>query len=291
MQLKGAFTALITPFREDHIDEKGFVANVREQLSSGIQGLLLLGTTGESPTVTEEERDALIALAAEEVQGKVPLLVGTGDNSIKKTIAKTNRAHELGADIAMIVLPYYNRPTQEGLYHYIKAISEASPLPLLLYHVPARTGCSLELETLMRLSEISAVIGFKDSSSDIGFAAEFLRFNRQLERPLSFLSGIDFLTLPLMSLGADGVVSILSNLFPQKLARLVASLALGDYAQGRTLHEELLPLFRACFMETNPIPIKEAMTFCGKAAGPPRLPLSPLNAENRKKLHALLNSF
>lgn len=285
MQLEGVITSLITPFKEQSLDVDGFKENIRFQIENGASGLLAGGTTGEAPTLDLEEYRLLVQTAAETCQKKMPLLVSIGESATKRSLMKMEMATELGADALLIATPAYNKPSQEGLYQHFKAIAASSKLPLILYNNPSRTGVTIELSTLMRLIEIDSIIGIKESSGSIQVAQEMLY---HLPKEFIFLSGEDNLTLPLIALGARGVVSVLSNLMPRQMVSFVQSALEGDFESARQKQDQLYPFFKACFCETNPVPIKTMMALLGKAAGHCRLPLAPLQNENIEKLQKLL---
>lgn len=291
MKLEGLFTALITPFKNDALDEQGLRQLIQRQLAAQVSGIVILGTTGESATVTEEEKERILAIALEEAQDKTLLIAGTGSNSTEKTIRETQRAYELGFNAALVVTPYYNKPTQEGIYQHFKALSSATPLPLIAYNIQGRTGVNIETPTLMRLAHLPHLIGVKEASGNVNQMADVLYALKQEQLPLSVLCGDDGLTLPLIALGGQGVISVVSNLFPIDMMRLVQAALAGDFARARKEHEALLPFFRAAFLETNPIPIKAALHHLGLPAGSCRLPLSGLQDKHHAELLNILQSI
>jgi len=286
MQLGGVITSLITPFKGESIDVEGFKKNILFQLEHGISGLLAGGTTGEAPTLDLDEFKLLIQTAAKTIQKKIPLIVSIGESATKRSLMKMEIATDLGADALLIATPAYNKPSQEGLYEHFKAIAASSKIPLILYNNPSRTGVSIEIKTLVRLIEIDSIIGIKESSERIQVAQEMLY---ELPERFTVLSGEDNLTLPLISIGASGVMSVLSNLMPKEVVLFVNAALSGDFSSARLWQKKLYPYFQACFYESNPVPIKTMMSLSGKAAGNCRLPLTPLKNENRAKLEALLN--
>lgn len=288
MNLSGTFTALITPFIGSQIDQKGLSANVEWQIANGVSGLVALGTTGEAPTLTDAEFDEVVSVTVKQARGRVPVVVGTADCSTRRAIQKTARAQELGADLALVVMPWFNRPTQEGLYRHISAIAEAVSLPLLVYNMPSRTGVNLQPETLWRMAQLPSVAGMKE---EVHQAAEVLRLTRTRKQPFALFSGDDISALQIMALGGHGVVSVLSNLIPDEIVALTTAMQQGRYEEARTLHYRLLPLFHAAFLESNPIPIKEAMAQCGLPAGGCRLPLCEMRPENRTRLYQVLQEL
>lgn len=292
MQLKGLHTAIITPFdSQGKLDHEGFRHNLRYQLQHQVDGIVVLGTTGEAPTLNTQEKERVIEIAVEEVKGKAILTVGTGSYSTSLTIEATQKAKEMGADAALIVTPYYNKPTQEGLYRHFAAICEAVTFPICVYNIQGRTGQNLQTETLERIIQYPSIIGLKEASGNIMQINEVIERTQYRSPRLSILSGDDALTLPLIALGGGGIISVASNLIPGPLKSYVQAALAGDFETARTWHYQLLPFFKATFIETNPIPIKAAMDLCGMAAGPCRLPLCDLAPANFNKLKQIINSL
>ncbi len=284
MPFEGLFTALITPFLEEGtLDEEGLRQLIRRQIRAGVDGILLLGTTGEAATLSDAEQARIIHIGVEERRGHTLLIVGTGSNSTSVAIEKTRRAQALGADAALVIAPYYNKPTQEGLYLHYQAIASSTDLPLIVYNAPGRTGVNIETATLCRIATLPSVVAIKECSGNFNQASDLLS---SLVLPL--LSGDDPLALPLIALGCSGLISVASNLFPEQLVSLVAAARAGQFETARALHQELHPFFRLCFIETNPIPIKHALNLADLPAGPCRLPLSPLKAEHQELLQNYL---
>lgn len=291
MNMQGLYTALITPFDEENqLDEEGLRILLKKQVQAGVEGVVLLGTTGETPTLSESEQKRIIEIGVEELSGKVSVIVGTGSYSTERTIADTRRAEQLGADAALIVTPYYNKPTQEGIYQHFKAIVEATNLPIIVYNVQGRTGQNIATSTLKRIAQLPRIIGVKEASGNVIQMMDVMAAICNEHPHFRVVSGDDALTLPLMALGGDGIISVVSNLFPEQVKALVEAAAAGDFEKARVLHYQLLPLFHAAFIETNPIPIKAAMRFYGLPAGKCRLPLCDLSAENQERLHEVLTS-
>lgn len=290
--LKGLWTALITPFHEDgSIDEKGFLKLLELQMEASVDGVIIFGTTGESPSLSEEEKSSLLKKARKQLNGKTKLAVGTGSNCTQKTIEECKKAHDAGADAALVVTPYYNKPMQEGLFAHYAHVAEATPLPLILYNVPGRTGVNLLPATIARLAKFPTIQAVKEASGNIVQMMELLELVPQIKSSFSILSGDDNLTLPLMALGGHGVVSVVSNLIPEEVKQLVNACRKNDFEKARELHFQLLPLFKAAFIETNPIPIKALMHFAGLPSGPSRLPLTPPEADNERKLRHLYETL
>lgn len=288
MKFKGVITALVTPLIGQELDEEGLAWNVDYQIAQGIDGILSLGTTGESATLSLEEQNRVISIAVERAGGKVPVWVGTGSYCTRQTIEKTQRAKDLGADAALIVTPYYNKPTQEGIYRHFEAIATHVEMPIVVYNIPGRCGVNLETTTLLRIAELPHVIGLKEASGNIHQVADVLHTVVKKHPDFLVFSGDDALTLPMMALGAVGVISVVSNLIPAQVIALVNAALEGRFDLAKQLHYELLPLYKAAFIETNPIPIKAAMHFCGMPAGECRLPLCGMALENLQMLQRLL---
>lgn len=292
MDLKGTFTAMITPFTgEDKLDEAGLVRNIRAQLEAGITGLVFLGTTGEDVTLSDEERRRVIEIGVRETKDKALVIVGTGSNSTQTTIKKTKEAKELGADIALIVTPYYIKPTQEGIFRHFEAITSEVDIPVLAYNISGRTGVNIETSTLLRMAGLPNIIGVKEASGNINQIAEVIHIIRGKYPNFAVLSGDDGVTLPLMSLGGGGIISVASNLLPRQMVAMVNAALDENYTEARRIHDELMPWFRFEFIETNPIPVKEAMRLCGMPSGRCRLPLTGLTQKNQERLVELLNEM
>ena len=292
MKLEGLYTALVTPFDSQGIlDKEGLRRNLRYQLQHGVQGIIVLGTTGEDPTLTPQEKRTIVEIALEEVKSKATLIVGTGSYSTVQTIAATQLAYEMGADAALIVTPYYNKPTQEGLYRHFEAICKAVSIPICIYNIQCRTGQNLQTDTLERLTAFPSIIGVKEASGNIMQINEVLELVEKKHPHFAVLSGDDALTLPLMALGGQGVISVVSNLLPGPIQNLVQAALKGDFISARNWHYQLLPIFKSAFIETNPIPIKAAMRLCGMASGSCRLPLCELAPTSFQKLKQVLNTL
>lgn len=285
---QGSFVALVTPFRAGRLDEAALRAMVDVQITNGTHGLIPCGTTGEAPslTVAEWERVAEIVLA--QAAGRVPVLIGTGTNNTEATIERTRRARELGADGALVVTPYYNRPTQEGLYQHFAAIADAVSLPLMLYNVPGRTGVNLLPETVERLARIPSIVALKEASGSVEQVSQMVA---AADSNLTVLSGDDALTLPMMSVGAQGVVSVLANVAPRPVATLVESMLSGDLAGARALHHQLADLTRALFIETNPIPVKAVASWLGLCTAEVRLPLVSLSPASERRVRQVWERY
>jgi 4-hydroxy-tetrahydrodipicolinate synthase len=283
----GAFTALITPFRNGEVDVEALESLVEFQIRQGIDGLVPCGTTGETPALGEEEDRLVVETVVGVANGRVPVVAGTGSNSTGMAIKYTRMAEKAGADGSLQVAPYYNKPTQEGLFRHFSAIAENTNLPLLLYNIPGRTSVTIDPETMSRLAEIPNVVGVKDSTLSMNMISDIKHF---CSEDFDILSGDDPMTLPLIALGGTGVISVASNIAPAAVSDMVRALISGDWDRGRELHYELLPLFRALFLEVNPIPVKAAASLLGLCSDEMRLPLIPMSGENLHKLREVMEN-
>jgi 4-hydroxy-tetrahydrodipicolinate synthase len=281
MTLQGAMVAIVTPFKNGAFDEDAFRALCDWQIREGTDVLVPCGTTGESATLSAEEQVRVIRAAVEVARGRVPVVAGTGTNDTRTTIEKTRKAKELGADGVLLVTPYYNKPTQEGLFLHYQAVLKEVPIDAVLYNVPGRTGVSLAPETVARLTQIPGVKAIKEATGDMNVASQI--FERCGDR-IALLSGDDFTFFPLLALGGKGVISVVSNAAPRLVANLWDAWAAGRVEEARRLHYQMMPLTRALFLETNPIPVKWAVHRLGKIADEIRLPLTVLSAANREKV-------
>jgi 4-hydroxy-tetrahydrodipicolinate synthase len=287
-EFRGAFTALITPMKDSgEVDFEGFRRIIEFQIREGIDGIVPLGTTGENPTLDENEEEQLIKIAVETVKGKVPVIVGAGSNDTRHMVLYTERAKRLGADAALVVTPYYNKPNDDGLFRHFEAAAAAG-IPVIVYNIASRTGRNIPTPLMEKISHIPGIIGVKEASGDINQMGDVIRevaIPRRAEgKTFQVLSGDDGLTLPLMALGGDGVISVISNVVPAKVKALVSACFAGDFDQARRIHFELLPFIKAAFIETNPIPVKRAVAWLGLPSGPTRLPLGKLSAASEAVL-------
>lgn len=280
--IQGVFTALITPFNKDgSVDIGAYRDLVTRQIEGGVDGLVPVGTTGESPTLESSEKELLIEEAAKIAAGKIPIIAGTGSNNTKAAVEATKKAQTLGADITLQVAPYYNKPSAEGLYRHFIEVAEKGNLPVMIYNVPGRSGVNISVPLLNKLATHPKIIALKEANGDPKQFQDFLS-----RRPENFavLSGDDVLTLPMMVCGAQGVVSVASNMFPKEMTELVRHMAEGRMKEALILHNRLYPFFINQFIETNPVPIKTYMAHRGLCQESFRLPLSELSSENRKIL-------
>ena len=286
---RGTFTALVTPFRNGGIDIAAFEKLIENQIAAGISGVVAVGTTGESPTLSHEERQQLIRLTVATAKKRCLVLAGTGSNATQHAVADTKIAEKLGADGALLVAPYYNKPSQEGLFLHFKTIADATSLPIILYNIPGRCGVDIAPGTVTRLAkECRNIVSIKEASGSVERISE-LRV--RLPESFTILSGDDSLTLPFMSVGAAGVVSVASNLFPTEVCALVRAYEGGDVKSASNLHRKMFPLFKDLFIEPNPVPVKTALGWRGAMSGEVRLPLCKMKESNQARLRETLDAF
>lgn len=282
---KGCCTALITPFtKENKINYLEFEKIIEKQISGGVSALLFLGTTGESPTLSEEEKLEIVAFAVDKVKNRVPVLIGVGCNSTQKTIERIKVYQELGVDGFLVVSPYYNKATQKGLYEHYKTIAENSKLPIIIYNVPGRTGVNVSAETVIKLSKLDNIIGIKQASGDM---QELMDMVQGCDDNFNIYSGEDSLTYLMLSVGAKGVISVASNLYPKYMSKLCKKYFEGKFNESLKMQLNINPVVKALFCEVNPIPIKYAMNISGYNAGKPRLPLTEM--EKKEEIKKVLN--
>ncbi|WP_026579721.1 4-hydroxy-tetrahydrodipicolinate synthase [Bacillus sp. SB47] len=282
-------TAMVTPFdKNENIDFQKLSKLIDYLINNGTDSLVVAGTTGESPTLSEEEKVALIQYSVKEAAGRVPIIAGTGSNNTKASIKLTKKAEEAGADAVMLVTPYYNKPSQEGMYRHFRAIAEETSLPVMLYNVPGRTAASLAPETTIRLAEIPNIIAIKEASGDLDAITKIIA-----ETPEDFAvySGDDSLTLPALSVGARGIVSVASHIIGPEMQEMIKHYTEGNTAQAALIHQKLLPLMKGLFAAPNPSPLKTALQLKGLDVGSVRLPLIPLNEDERLRLSSLMNGL
>lgn len=285
----GVMTAIVTPFRNDAVDEEGFRQLIEFQIENGVHGIVPCGTTGESATLSHEEHEQVVEIAVKQVRGRVPVIAGTGSNNTSEAVRLTAHAKKVGADGALMICPYYNKPTQEGLYRHYKKVAEAVDIPIIVYNIPGRTAVNIEPGTFARLAEIKNIVGVKEASGSMKQITEIIRLCGDA---LTVLSGEDYLTYPLMSVGGKGVICVVSNIAPRDMAELCNLMLADDYNRGRDLYYRLLPLCHAMFYETNPAPVKAALEMMGRiSSGEVRLPLANMSDDNRAKLRRDLEAY
>ncbi|MGE5895028.1 MAG: 4-hydroxy-tetrahydrodipicolinate synthase [bacterium] len=285
---EGSMVALVTPFRNGKFDEKSFGDLIEWHIKEGTRAIIPCGTTGESATLDYEEHHRVIEAAIEVAKKRIPVIAGTGANATDETIMMTRKAKKSGADAALLVSPYYNKPTQEGIYRHYKKIAEAVDIPIILYNVPGRTSSNVLPETVARLAEVKNIAAIKEASGDMKQVSEVIRLcgNR-----IAVISGDDFTTFPLIMLGGKGVISVSGNVMPKETAQMCAAALSGRIEEARKLHYHLEPLNKAMFIETNPIPVKTALALMGRIAEEFRLPLCEMAAGNKEKLKEVLKSY
>jgi 4-hydroxy-tetrahydrodipicolinate synthase len=284
----GALSAIITPFRDGEVDERALRDHIEWQIQSGIDGIVPCGSTGESATLTHNEHDRVIKITIEQARRRVPVVAGTGSNSTAEAIRLTAAAREMGADGALLLSPYYNKPTQEGIFRHYKMIASAVDLPLLVYNIPGRTASNITPETFERMCEIRNIVGVKEASGSMDQISDIRRLCGDR---LTILSGDDGLTVPIMALGGKGVIATTSNVMPREMHDLAAAGLAGDFARAREIHYKMMPVIRNLFTETNPIPLKQALALMGRCANELRMPLCPMSAPAAEKLKAAMKEL
>ena len=288
LTLQGSMVALITPFRDGKLDEPAFRRIIEQQIDGGTSALVPCGTTGESATLSFDEHDRVIDLTVEAARGRIPVIAGTGSNNTREAIRLTKHAKDAGADAALLISPYYNRPTQQGLYLHFKAIAEAVDLPLVLYNIQSRTAVNIEPETFARLAAIPNIVGVKEASGSLEQMGRILQLT---DGKLALISGDDALTLPVLSIGGVGVISVTANIVPGDVAAMVKAYFEGRHEEALQRHQRLLALTKALFIETNPIPVKTAMSLMGLCRPEMRLPMCPMSEANEQKLRQELTAY
>lgn len=281
----GSLVAIVTPFSHGKFDEQAMANLIEFHIANGTHGIVPCGTTGESATLTPKEHERVVAVTVEVVNKRIPVIAGAGSNSTDEAVTFTKHAKAVGADGALLITPYYNKPTQEGLFRHFETVAKAVDLPQILYNIPGRTSVNMLPATTARLSQIPNIVGIKEGSGSLQQVSEIIH---QSKAGFLILSGDDPLTLPMMALGAKGVITVTANVAPAAMANLVSAALKGDYGQARTFHYKLTPLFSALFLETNPIPVKTALGFMGKISNEVRLPLTPLAEQYHQKLRDAL---
>lgn len=284
----GSLVAIVTPFRKGRVDEQALGDLIEFHISKGTNGIVPCGTTGESATLSQEEHEQVVAFTVEAVNHRVPVIAGTGSNSTEEAIVFTKHAKQVGSDAALLITPYYNKPTQEGLFQHYSTIAKAVELPLILYNIPGRTCVNMMPTTVARLAKISSIIGIKEGSGSLQQVSDIIQ---QCGDRVTVLSGDDPLTLPMMAIGAKGVITVTANIVPADMAAMVQAALEGHMDRAKALHYKMAPLFTALFYETNPIPVKEALAMMNKIDGELRLPLSPMAPDNRERLRQVMKDY
>jgi 4-hydroxy-tetrahydrodipicolinate synthase len=286
---RGTYTALVTPFRDGEVDIAALERLIEGQIAAGVSGIVAVGTTGEAPTLSHEERENVVKLTVRMAKERCQVLAGTGSYSTRDTVAATKRAEELGVNAALVVAPYYNKPSQEGLFRHFRTVAQATSLPIMLYNIPGRCSVDISPDTVERLAaECSNIVAIKEASGSVDRVSEV---RARLPDEFAILSGDDSLTLPFMSVGAVGVVSVASNLIPAQVRALVRTQDAGDVKFARELHLQLLPIFKDLFIEPNPVPIKMALSWRGMMSAEVRLPLCEMTEQNQARLRKTYDSL
>jgi len=293
MNLKGTTVAMVTPFtKEDEVDEAGMRENINYLIDRGVDGLLAAGTTGESATITHDEQRKMIDILVDEVNGKVKAIAGAGSNSSKEALGLVKYAENSGADAALVITPYYNKPQQHGLVEHYKMLEEKTNIPIIVYNVPSRTGTDIGVETIVEIAKFEKIVAIKEANPDLDkVSATIKRLQDEDVQDFMVLSGNDNLTLPMISLGAMGVISVVANVDPARMSQMVNSALEGDYNRASQLHYELYNLMKVLFVESNPVPAKDSLNMMGRPAGHVRLPLAPMKNENTAKLTKVLKDL
>lgn len=285
---KGSIVALVTPFKNGKVDKERLLELVEFHIREGSDGIVPCGTTGESATLSHDEHKEIVTLVVKAVNKRIPVIAGAGSNCTKESLDLAHHAKNVGADGILAVTPYYNRPTQNGLYEHYATIAKEVDIPLILYNVPTRTGVNLLPETVARLSEIDNIVGIKEASADLRQQTKIVELCR---KDFALISGDDFTLLPTLSIGGVGVISVVANIIPKDVANLIKEFNKGNFDEAKKLHYKIFPLCEAMFIETNPVPVKEALELMGMISHEVRLPLVPLQETNRKKLKEVLQTY
>ena len=286
---RGAFVAIVTPFIDGQIDEQGLIDLIEFHIANGTNGIVPCGTTGESATMSHEEHHRVVNLTVKTVNGRVPVVAGSGSNSTAEAIDLTRHAKDAGVDGVLMVSPYYNKPSQDGLYQHYKAVAEEVNVPIILYNVPSRTSSNVLPQTVARLAQIDNIVGIKEATADLNQISEVIRL---CPDDFSVLSGDDFTSMPTVLIGGTGVISVTSNVAPRDMADMMEAALAADVAKANEIHFKLFPLFQAMFYDTNPVPAKKSLELMGKIkSGTPRLPLYSISDNNLERLKAALSAY
>ena len=286
--LKGAFTAIVTPFKNGQVDEEAYRELIEFQIQGGIHGIVSVGTTGESPVLSHAEHKRVVEICIDQVQKRVPVVAGSGSNNTTESLDLTKHAQAAGADYALMITPYYNKPTQEGLYQHYKTVATQTRIPIILYNVPGRTSVNLLPETVARLMEFPTIVGLKEATGDLKQGSKVAELCGDR---IIMVSGDDFTVLPLLSVGGLGVISVVSNVVPGDMAGMCTAFFNGDLAKAKQLHFKMWPLMEAMFYETNPVPVKTALKMMGKITGEVRQPMCTMSQANQDKLRQVMQKY
>ncbi len=286
---RGAFVAIVTPFIDGQVDEQGLIDLIEFHIANGTNGIVPCGTTGESATLSHEEHHRVVELTVKTANGRVPVVAGSGSNSTSEAINLTRHAKDAGVDGVLMVSPYYNKPSQEGLYQHYKAVAEAVDVPIILYNVPSRTSSNILPQTVARLAQIDNIVGIKEATADLNQISEVIRL---CPADFSVLSGDDFTSMPTVLIGGTGVISVTSNVAPRDMAEMMEAALAGDVAKAKQMHYKLFPLMQAMFYDTNPVPAKKSLELMGKIkSGTPRLPLCSIDDDSLGRLKGALSAY
>lgn len=291
MKLEGTTVAMVTPFTpDDEVDEEGMRENINYLIERGVNGLLAAGTTGESATITHQEQKMMMEILVEEAKGKVAAVAGAGSNSSKEALDLVKYAEDVGADFALVITPYYNKPQPQGLYEHYKMLNESTNIPIIVYNVPSRTGIDIDVETIGKVAQLDNVLGIKEANPDLDKVSQTIQIINHLglRNDFQVISGNDNLTLPMISQGCMGVISVVANVDPARMSQMVKKALEGDFAGAKDLHYQLYDLMKVLFIESNPVPAKTALNMMDRPAGHVRMPLAPLKEESKKKLEKVL---
>ena len=293
MNFKGTTVAMVTPFtKEDGVDEAGMRENINYLIDNGVDGLLAAGTTGESATITHDEQRKMIDILVDEVNGRVKAIAGAGSNSSKEALGLVQYAENAGADAALVITPYYNKPQQHGLYEHYKMLEESTNVPIIVYNVPSRTGTDIDVETIVKVAKLDKIVAIKEANPDMDkVSATIKKLQDQDVKNFMVISGNDNLTLPMISLGAMGVISVVANVDPARMSKMVNAALEGDFIRASKLHYELYDLMKVLFIESNPVPTKDSLNMIGRPAGHVRMPLAPMKDESTVKLTKVLKDL
>jgi 4-hydroxy-tetrahydrodipicolinate synthase len=293
MKLEGTIVAMVTPFNdEDVVDETGIRENINYLIDRGVEGVLAAGTTGESATITHDEQRKMIDIMVDEVNGRVKSIAGAGSNSSKEALGLVKYAEKAGADAALVITPYYNKPQPHGLYEHYRMLTESTNIPIIVYNVPSRTGTDIDVDTIGKVAELDNIIAIKEANPDLDKVSQIMKKLKSLgNNDFSVISGNDNLTLPMISLGAKGVISVLANVDPARMSALVRNALEGDYNEAQRIHYELYDLMKVLFIESNPVPAKTALNLMNRPAGNVRMPLGSLKEENKPRVKKVLQDL
>jgi len=294
MKLEGTIVAMVTPYtKSDEIDEEGIRENINYLIEKGVNGILAAGTTGESATISHEEHRKLVDILIDEVNGRVTTIAGAGSNSSKEALGLVEHAENMGADAALVITPYYNKPQPDGLYKHYEMLSNSTDIPIVVYNVPSRTGTDIDVETIGKVAQLDNIVAIKEANPNLDKVSKIIKKIEEVNETDKFvvLSGNDDLTLPMMAMGAKGVISVIANVDPERMSQMVNYALEGEFESAAKVHYELYDLMKILFVETNPVPAKTALNLMGRPAGHVRMPLAPLKTENEAKLKNVLKNL